>query len=172
MIMNIIEVFSKYQKQETCITHLEAIRWQGEPQCPYCKSKQSSKREGTQRHQCNSCNKSYSVLVGTIFEATKLPLPKWFLAIALILNAKKGLSARQLGRDVGINRNTAWYLQMRIRTAMQDGQDQDLFTGIVEVDETYIGGKKANHSKQKRQERRDNGLQITGMQDKQRLSDY
>ncbi|WP_252789970.1 transposase, partial [Mucilaginibacter flavidus] len=89
--MNIIEVLARYHEQETCISHLEAIRWHGEPQCPYCKSKQSSKRDGTQRHHCNSCNKSYSVLVGTIFEATKLPLPKWFLAIALVLNAKKGL---------------------------------------------------------------------------------
>lgn len=167
MIMNIIEVLARYFEQETCIEHLERIRWQGVPQCPYCKSKQSTKRIGTSRYQCNSCNKSYSVLVGTIFEATKLPLPKWFLAITLILNAKKGLSSLQLGRDVGINRNTAWYLQMRIRKAMQDGEDQDLFTGIVEIDETYIGGKKANHSKKKRQERRDNGLQITGMQDKQ-----
>ncbi len=167
MVMNIIEVLTRFHEQETCIEHLEAIRWQGEPQCPYCKSKQSTKRMGTQRHQCNGCNKSYSVLVGTIFEATKLPLPKWFLAISLILNAKKGLSSLQLGRDVGVNRNTAWYLQMRIRKAMQDGEDQDLFTGIVEIDETYIGGKKANHSKKKRQERRDNGLQITGMQDKQ-----
>jgi len=106
-------------------------------------------------------------LVGTIFEDTKLPLPKWFLAIAIILNAKKGLSSRQLSRDIGINRNTAWYLQMRIRKAMQEGDDNGLFKGIVEIDETYIGGAKANHSKKKRQARRDSGLQITGMQDKQ-----
>lgn len=122
---------------------------------------------GTQRHQCNSCNRSYSLLVGTIFEDTKLALPKWFLAITLILNAKKGLSSRQLGRDLGIYRNTAWYLQMRIRKAIQEGDDSNLFTGIVEIDETYIGGAKTNHSKAKPQARRDNGLQITGMQNKQ-----
>jgi transposase-like protein len=106
-------------------------------------------------------------LVGTIFEGTKLALPKWFLAIAIILNAKKGLSSRQLGRDLGINRNTAWYLQMRIRKAMQEGDDHDLFKGIVEIDETYIGGAQRNHSKQKRQARRDSGLNFTGMQHKQ-----
>ena len=167
MVMNILEVMHRFPDQESCIGHLERLRWQNKPQCPYCKSDKSTKREGTQRHQCNSCNRSYSVLVGTIFEGTKLPLTKWFLAISIILNAKKGLSSRQLSRDLGINRNTAWYLQMRIRKAMQEGGDQDLFKGIVEVDETYIGGKKANHSKKKRQERRDNGLQITGMQDKQ-----
>jgi transposase-like protein len=167
MVMNILEVITRFPDQEACINHLEALRWQNKPQCPYCKSEQSTKRVGTQRHQCNSCNRSYSVLVGTIFEDTKLALPKWFLGISIILNAKKGLSSRQLSRDLGINRNTAWYLQMRIRKAMQEGDDQDLFNGIVEIDETYIGGAKANHSKKKRQERRDNGLQITGMQDKQ-----
>jgi transposase-like protein len=167
MVMNLLEVITRFPDQETCINHLEALRWHGKPQCPYCKSEQSSKRVGTSRHQCNGCNSTYSVLVGTIFESTKLELPKWFLAISLILNAKKGLSSRQLGRDLGINRNTAWYLQMRIRKAMQEGDDSDLFKGIVEIDETYIGGAKANHSKAKRQARRDNGLQITGMQDKQ-----
>jgi len=106
-------------------------------------------------------------LVGTIFESTKLPLTQWFLAIALMLNAKKGLSARQLSRDLGVNRKTGWYLQMRIRVAMEDGQDNSLFQGIVEVDETFIGGKKANHSKKKRQDRRENQLQTTGYQDKQ-----
>lgn len=167
MIMNILEVITRFPDQETCINYLEGVKWSNKPQCPYCKSKQSTKRKDTQRHQCNSCNRSYSVLVGTIFEDTKLSLSKWFLAITLILNAKKGLSSRQLSRDLGINRNTGWYLQMRIRKAMQEGEDKDLFNGIVEIDETYIGGTKGNHSKQKRQQRRESGLNITGMEDKQ-----
>jgi transposase-like protein len=167
MVMNLLEVITRFPTQESCISQLEALRWQGKPQCPYCKSEQSSKRAGTQRYQCHGCNSAYSVLVGTIFESTKLELPKWFLAISLILNAKKGLSSRQLGRDLGINRNTAWYLQMRIRKAMQEGNDQDLFKGIVEIDETYIGGAQRNHSKQKRQARRESGLNFTGMQHKQ-----
>jgi transposase-like protein len=167
MVMNILEVVTRFPDQEACINHLEALRWQNKPKCPYCTSEQSTKRVGTQRHQCNSCNRSYSVLVGTVFEDTKLALPKWFLAIAIILNAKKGLSSRQLSRDLGINRNTAWYLQMRIRKAMQESDDNGLFNGIVEIDETYIGGAKANHSKKERQARRNSGLKITGMEDKQ-----
>jgi len=167
MVMNLLEVITRFPDQETCIDHLETLRWQKKPQCPYCKSEHSSKRVGTQRYQCNSCNSAYSVLVGTIFESTKLELPKWFLAISLILNAKKGLSSRQLSRDLGINRNTAWYLQMRIRKAMQEGDDQDLFKGIVEIDETYIGGAQRNHSKHKRRVRRESGLNFTGMQHKQ-----
>lgn len=167
MEMNIIDTIKRFPDQSACVAYLEGIRWQDEPECPYCKSKRSTKRVETYRHQCHSCNKSYSVLVGTIFESTKLPLTQWFLAIALILNAKKGLSARQLSRDLGVNRKTGWYLQMRIRRAMEDGEDNGLFKGIVEIDETFIGGKKANHSKKKRQERRDNQLQTTGYQDKQ-----
>jgi transposase-like protein len=167
MVMNLLEVITKFPDQEACINHLETLRWHNKPQCPYCKSEQSSKRTGTQRYQCHHCNRAYSVLVGTIFESTKLELPKWFLAISLILNAKKGLSSRQLGRDLGINRNTAWYLQMRIRKAMQEGDDQGLFKGIVEIDETYIGGAQRNHSKHKRRARRESGLNFTGMQHKQ-----
>lgn len=167
MEMNIIETMSQFPDQDSCISYLEHIRWQGKPTCPYCGGKRSSKRTGSHRHQCHGCNRSYSVLVGTIFEDTNLALPKWFLAISLILNAKKGLSARQLARDLGINRKTGWYLQLRIRKAMQDGQDNDVFKGIVEIDETYLGGAMRNHSKKKRNERRDSGVQITGMEHKQ-----
>jgi len=74
MQMNVSEIFTKFPNQETCINYLEGLRWHHEPECPYCKSKQSSRRKDTQRHQCNTCNRSYSVLVGTIFEDTKLPL--------------------------------------------------------------------------------------------------
>jgi transposase-like protein len=76
MTMNILEVITRFPDQATCIEHLEGLRWHNKPQCPYCKREQSTKRVGTQRHQCNSCNRSYSVLVGTIFEDTKLSLPK------------------------------------------------------------------------------------------------
>jgi transposase-like protein len=167
MEMNLLEVISKFPDHQSCINYLEGIRWQHEPECPYCKSKQCSKRKGTQRYQCNNCNSSYSVLVGTIFEDTKLSLPKWFLAISLMLNAKKGLSSLQLGRDIGVNRKTAWYLQMRIRKAMEEDGNQNLFNGIIEIDETYIGGAQRNHSKEKRRARRESGLNFTGMQHKQ-----
>jgi len=82
--------------------------------------------------------------VGTIFQATKLPLQKWFLAIGLMSDAKKGISSLQLSRHLDINKDTAWSLQRRIRSAMR--QPEGLLTGLIEVDETYVGGKASNMS--------------------------
>jgi len=80
-------------------------------------------------------------MVGTIFHHTHLPLQKWFLAVMLMLNAKKGLSALQLSRDLNVNKNTAWRIAMQIRKAMTQAEQRGLLTGIVEMDEAYIGGK-------------------------------
>lgn len=97
------------------------------------------------RHHCNNCKTSFSVTVNTIFHHTHLDLQKWFLAISLILNAKKGISSRQLSRDIQVTKDTAWSMQMRVRNAMVE--QGELFNGIIEMDETYIGGKprKGNH---------------------------
>jgi transposase-like protein len=137
--MNIIQIFREFPTQESCIKHLETVRWGGVPVCPYCGSTNSNPLPKELRHHCNGCRKSFSVTVGTIFFDTRLPMQKWFLAISLILNAKKGISARQLARDLEVNKDTAWSMAMRIRDAMKD--DGKLLTGIVEMDETYVGGK-------------------------------
>ena len=137
--MNIVEVYERFPTEHDCIDYLEAVKWKGSPTCPYCGSTNSSPLPKERRHHCNTCNTTYSVTVNTIFHKTKLPLQKWFLAIALVLNAKKGLSARQLSRDIKVNKDTAWSMSMKIRRAMID--DRDLLMGIVEMDETYIGGK-------------------------------
>lgn len=137
--MNIIEIYKLFPTEKDCIKHLETVRWKGKPTCPYCKSLNSTSIPAEPRHHCNNCNTSYSVTVATIFHHTHLPLQKWFLAISLILNAKKGISSRQLGRDIQVTKDTAWSMQMRIRDAMIE--QGELFSGIVEMDETYIGGK-------------------------------
>jgi transposase-like protein len=140
--MELIKMVQKYNTKGKCIDYLEKQRWADTPVCPYCSSTRSSKKTQEFRHTCHSCGRSYSVLVGTIFESTKLPIDKWFAAILLILNAKKGISSLQLARDLHVNKNTAWYLQKRIRKAMQD--NDYILKGIVEIDETYVGGSLSN----------------------------
>ena len=142
--MNLLEVFTHYPTQETCIEHLEIARWGDAPACPYCGSRDvARKAEGELigRWNCHSCHDSFNVLAGTIFSKTRVPLQKWFLAIALMVNAKKSLSSCQLARDLDLNQKTAWYMQQRIRAQMATEQGSILLQGIVEADETYIGGK-------------------------------
>jgi len=137
--MNIIQIYRKFPTPDSCLAHIEKVRWSGKPICPYCGSKKITPMKNQHRHHCNNCNTSFSATVKTIFHHTHVDLQKWFLCISLILNAKKGISARQLGRDLEVNKNTAWFMAMRIRNAMID--QRDLLTGIVEMDETYVGGK-------------------------------
>lgn len=139
--MDIIEIFQVFPTQADCIAHLEQVRWQGTPRCPYCGSTNTSHGPKEKRHHCNNCNTKFSVTVGTIFHHTHLPCQKWFLAVALVLNAKKGLSARQLARDLRVNKDTAWRMGMKIRDAMEEPAQKELLTGLVEMDEAYIGGK-------------------------------
>lgn len=137
--MNIVQVFEQFPTQEDCIDYLETLRWKNGPVCPYCGSFNTAPSQ--HRHRCYDCKTSFSVTVGTIFHHTHLPLQKWFLAVSLMLNAKKGISALQLSRDLQVNKNTAWRIAMQIRKAMSQKTQRDLLTGIVEMDETYIGGK-------------------------------
>lgn len=145
--MNIIEIYKKFPSHKDCLKYLEQVRWETTPICPYCKSNNSTPLKKENRHHCNNCNTSYSVTVGTIFHKTKLDLQKWFLAISMVLNAKKGISARQLARHLDVNKNTAWYMLMRLRKAMLERGT--LMRGIIEADETYIGGKNINRHKDK-----------------------
>jgi transposase-like protein len=139
---SILEITQLFGTQEACIAHLESIRWPDGAICCYCESKHTHNRTRSNRHLCRNCNRSFSVTVGTVMQSTKLPLPKWFVAIFLIVNAKKGISSLQLSRDLDINKNTAWFMQKRIREAMSSSGG--LLRGIVEVDESYIGGSMTN----------------------------
>lgn len=149
--MNLLSIFSRFPDQEACIAHLEKVRWVGSPNCPYCGSttvarKSDSGRTG--RWNCYGCKSSFNVLSGTIFEKTRIPLQKWFLAIGIIVNAKKSVSSFQLARDLDMNQKSAWYLQQRIRAAMLT-KEGELLQGIVEADETYVGGKPRKGNKRK-----------------------
>jgi transposase-like protein len=138
--MNIISIYRKFPTEEACIAHLEKARWGGKIICPYCASEKTcahNQKHTRQNLQCQTCTRSFSVTVGTIFHHTHLPLQKWFLAISLVLNAKKGISSRQLARDLELPVKTAWSLAHRIRKAFATEQ-RELLEGIFEMDETYI----------------------------------
>ena len=138
--INIAQIYEIFPTQDDCIAHLERSRWGGTPKCPYCNSIITSAVPPERRHHCNSCNTSFSVTVRTIFHRTRLPLQKWFLVVSLLLSGKKGISARQLGRDIHVDKDTAWRMAMKIREAMAEHKQRKLLRGIVEVVKTYIGG--------------------------------
>ena len=145
--MNIIQIFQKFPTQESCVRHLEKMRWGDKPVCVYCSSTNTNplNQENRFRHYCNGCCKAFSVTVGTIFHGTHVPLQKWFLLISLMLNAKKGLSSCQAARDIEVSQTSTWSMMHRIRKAMKD--DSSLLSGIVEMDETYVGGKPRKKNK-------------------------
>jgi hypothetical protein len=147
--MNIGKILELYPTQEICLRHLEKVRWGDKIKCAYCNGANTNtyKYQGNDRHYCNTCKSGFSATIGTIFQNSHIPLNKWFMLIALMLNAKKGLSAYQASRDLGIRRMTVWRMMNKIREAMGNATDNELLSGIVEMDETYVGGKPRKISK-------------------------
>ena len=146
--MNLLQLFTKFQDNQQAIEYLEQIRWRDGVICTKCGSNKTCKhREKTKtRWQCWNCHHIFSVTVGTIFHHSHIPLNKWFMLIALMLNAKKGLSSLQASRDLGLRAMTTWSMMHRIRNAMATDQ-RELLKGIGEMDECYIGGKPRKENK-------------------------
>lgn len=137
--MNLIEVTKNYNTQAKCLKLLEQLRWGKTVKCTFCDSKEIKTIKTEQgRYSCKNCNKSFSVIVGTIFEETRLPLPKWFQIITLMLNAKSGISAMEIQRNLGITYKSAYYACMRVRIGML--MEDTKLNGIIEMDESYFGG--------------------------------
>jgi transposase-like protein len=131
--------------------YLESIRWPNGPVCPHCgdgeKRHYPLKSKTRRLYKCAACRKQFTVTVGTIFEGSHVGLNKWLLAFYLLCSSKKGMSAHQLHRMLGVTYKTAWFMAHRIRYAMQQPPFQAALTGVVEVDETYVGGKRRNPNK-------------------------
>ncbi len=145
--MNIKEIQKKFNTDAKCLSYLEKMRWGKSVTCTYCSSKNTKRlKNEAKRHHCNTCQRNFSVTVGTIFEHTRYPLSDWFLMIGFMLTSKRGISAKQLQRNMGCTYKTAWYTAMRVRSAMIDDCRYSL-QNIVEMDEAYVGGKPRRKNK-------------------------
>lgn len=150
--MNLHEVLTRFPDQNSCIDHLEAIRFRNGAYCPQCgcadpdKVRRSNLKSRVGRWNCHDCKSSFNVLSKTPLSGTHIPLPRWFAVLALMVNAKKSLSSHQIARDLGLTQPTALFMQERLRAVMASDQ-AGLLGGIVEADETYVGGSPRKHNK-------------------------
>jgi transposase-like protein len=140
--IDLCELVERFPDDQKCRNYLEHLRWRDGVRCPKCQGERISSILKRDQFDCDSCRYQFSVTAGTIFHDTHLPLTKWFLAVFLICQSRKGMSANQLKRMLRINYRTAWYLCHRIRHAMAEVQPLEKLDGKVEIDETYVGGKK------------------------------
>lgn len=151
--MNLIDLFDKFGSDEKCRIYLEKLRWPDGIRCLRCQSEKISRIYKRNQFHCDSCQYQFSATAGTIFHDSHLSLMKWFAAIYLLSESKKGMSALQLKRTLKVAYKTAWYLCHRIREAVKDA-DCSMLSGICEVDETYLGGKPSNMHAYKREQLR------------------
>ena len=137
--MNIMKLVEQYNSDDACREVLTKLHWPDGVTCPRCSGKSIRNSYTRDQFDCADCGYQFSVITGTIFKDTHLSLQKWFVAIYLMVESKKGISANQMKRTLNVSYKTAWYLCHRIRATMiTDGKR---LNGIVEVDETWIGGK-------------------------------
>jgi transposase-like protein len=139
----LIEAVRYFSDLDVCTEFVANLRWPTGPACPRCGDMDYSYLTSRRLWKCKGCKHQYSVKAGTIFEDSPLGLDKWLVSIWLIANSKNGISSYELARSVGITQKSAWFVLQRIRLAMQTGSFEK-FTGTVEVDETFVGGKAKN----------------------------
>jgi len=144
------EFLKRFPTEREARTYIEQCRWHGHRTCPTCEAAsriQIRKVEGYYR--CLVCKRDFTVRTGTIFERSHVPLDKWLYAIFLLVTARKGISSLQLSKEIGVTQKTAWFMLARLRKACGNGNDS-LLSGIVEADETFLGGKEANKHESKK----------------------
>ncbi len=167
--MSIMELFEMFPDERSAVKWFEAVHWAYGRFCPHCgsASTKSSKDKNPQPYRCNACHKYFSCRMGTVMENSRLPVRKWVIAMYLMSTNLKGVSSMKLHRDLGVTQKTAWMMAQKIREGWKDGLK--LFSGPVEVDETFMGGKEKNKRKEKRSRTRGPGgkMVVVGVRDRE-----
>lgn len=147
----IFDLLKVFPNEQTCIDRLEQIRWGGNIVSPFDAESKVYKCAGN-KYKCKNTGKYFNVKVGTIFEDTKIPLQKWFMALYVFSSHKKGISSHQLGRDIGVTQKSAWFMLHRLRYAFDHPAFKEAMSSLVEIDETYYGADEMNKHADKKVE--------------------
>ena len=141
---SLFDLMDAFPDEQSCVDHLRAIRWKDGEFCPHCGDNRVYHFSDRKTFKCGACRARFSIKVGTIFEDTKLPLRKWFMAIWLITNHPKGIASTTLAKDLKITQKSAWFVLHRLRHAAATPSFNAPLSGVVEADTTYVGGKEKN----------------------------
>jgi len=143
------ELFQMFPDQEAARVYLEGRLWPMGPKCPVCGLGERITVRTGGFYRCNQCKEDFTVRTGTIFERSHIPLHKWLYAMYLLVTARKGISSMQLSKEIGITQKSAWFMLHRLREACGP-EEMEKLRGIIEIDETYVGGVEANKHESKK----------------------
>jgi transposase-like protein len=156
---SLLHFLDYFKDERTCLRYFESTRWGNTPTCPHCKAQRPYVT--SRGYRCRECDRKFTAKIGTIYENSKVPMRKWFMAAYLMSSQKKGINSVQLANHLGVTQKTAWFMLHRLREMMSKNRPQQLGR-IVEVDETHIGGLEANRHLKKKSASKATGRAVDG----------